>query len=90
MAESQPNWAYGFQDETWWSRFAQPDLHSWVERGQFTKLIQQTYTKADPDPKALACYGLLVRWKNDKAHLKEKIWLRFVAGNPCKELTIKY
>jgi hypothetical protein len=90
MAESQPDWAYSFQDETWWSRFAQPDLHSWVEHRQSTKLIQQTYTKADPDPKALACYGLLVRWKNDKAHLKEKIWLRFVAGNPCKELTLKY
>lgn len=90
MAESQPDWAYSFQDETWWSRFAQPDLHSWVESGQSTKLIQQTYTKADPDPKALACYGLLVRWKTDKAHLKEKIWLRFVAGNPCKELTLKY
>jgi hypothetical protein len=90
LAESQPDWAYSFQDETWWSRFAQPGLHSWEERGQFTKLIQQTYTKADPDPKALACYGLLVRWKNDRAHRKEKIWLRFVAGNPCKELTIKY
>lgn len=89
-AESQPDWAYSFQDETWWSRFSQPDLHSWVERGQYTKLIQQTHTKDDPDPKALACYGLLVRWKNDKAHLKEKIWLRFVAGNPCAALTIKY
>jgi len=90
MAESQPDWAYAFQDETWWSRFSQPDLHSWVESGQHTKLIQQTHTKDDPDPKALACYGLLVRWKNDKAHSQEKIWLRFVAGNPCAALTIKY
>ena len=90
MAESQPDWAYSFQDETWWSRFSQPNLHSWVESGQYTKLIQQTHTKDDPDPKALACYGLLVRWKNDKAHIKEKIGLRFVAGNPCAELTIKY
>ena len=90
MAESQPDWAYSFQDETWWSRFSQPDLPSWVERGQYTKLIQQTHTKADPDPKALACYGLLVRWENDKTCIKEKIWLRFVAGNPCAKLTIKY
>lgn len=33
---------------------------------------------------------VLVRWKNDKVQIKEKIWLRFVAGNPCSDLTIKY
>jgi len=53
-------------------------------------LIQQAHSKDDPDPKALACYGLLVRWKNDKAQSKEKIWLRFVQRNPCAELTVKY
>jgi transposase len=90
MAESRLDWVYSFQDETWWSRFSQPDLHSWVENGQYTKLIQQTHTKDDPDPKALACYGLLVRWKNNKTQSKEKIWLRFVEGNPCAALTIKY
>jgi len=65
-------------------------LHSWVENGQFTKLVEQVYTKTDPDPKALACFGLLVRWQTDQAHSKEKIWLRFVAGNPCSHLTIQY
>ncbi len=81
---------YAFQDETWWSRFSQPDLHSWNENGQFTKLVEQVFTKNDPDPKALACFGLLVRWQNDKVQSKEKIWLRFVAGNPCSDLTIQY
>lgn len=90
IAESQIDWAYSFQDETWWSRFSQPDLHSWVEAEQFTKLVGQVYTKNDPDPKALACFGLLVRWQNDKAQIKEKVWLRFVEGNPCSDLTIKY
>jgi len=90
MAESQPDWAYSFQDETWWSRFSHPDLHSWEEDGQYTKLVEQVYSKNDPDPKALACYGLLVRWKNNKAQIKEKVWLRFVEGNPCSGLTIKY
>jgi hypothetical protein len=33
---------------------------------------------------------VLVRWKNDKVQVKEKIWLRFVAGNPCSDLTIQY
>jgi len=83
-AESQADWAYSFQDETWWSRFSQPDLHNWVEDKQFTKLVEQVYTKNDPDRKALACFGLLVRWQ------KEKVWLRFVEGNQCSDLTIKY
>lgn len=90
LAQSQSNWAYAFQDETWWSRLSHPDLHSWVQQGQFTKLIEQTHSKKDPEPKALACYGLLVRWRNAQAHRKEKIWLRFVEGNPCSQLTIQY
>ena len=90
IAESQADWAYSFQDETWWSRFSHPDLHSWVENEQFTKLVEQVYTKNDPDPKALACFGLLVRWQNEKAQIKEKVWLRFVEGNPRSASTIKY
>jgi hypothetical protein len=34
--------------------------------------------------------GLLVRWQNEKAQIKEKVWLRFVEGNPCSDLTIQY
>ena len=90
LAETQADWAYSFQDETWWSRFSHPDLHSWVENEQFTKLVEQVYMKNDPDPKALACFGLLVRWQNEKTQIKEKVWLRFVEGNPCSDLTIKY
>ena len=90
IAESQADWAYSFQDETWGSRFSHPDLQSWNENGHFTKLVEQIFTKNDPDPKALACFGLRVRWKNDKVQIQEKIWLRFVAGNPCSDLTIKY
>lgn len=90
LAESHLDWAFCFQDETWWSRLTHPDLHSWVKLGDFTKLVEQTHSKDDPEPKALACYGLLVRWKNDQAQHKEKIWLRFVEGNPCSELTIRY
>jgi len=52
--------------------------------------VEQVYTKHDPDPKALACFGLLVRWQNAKTQIQEKVGLRFVEGNPCSELTIKY
>jgi hypothetical protein len=90
ITESQADWAYSFQDETWWNRFFHPDLHSWVEDEQFTKLVEQVYTKNDPDPKALACFGLLVHWQNKKAQIKEKVWLHFVKRNPCSDLTIKY
>jgi len=32
--DAHPDWALGFQDETWWSRFAQPRLHAWSEEGE--------------------------------------------------------
>ena len=41
----------------------------------------------DPDPKALACYGLLVRPGNDAP---EAVWLRFVAGRPLSPLTTQF
>ena len=50
----------GFQDEVWWSRVTQPHLHAWAEEDEALRLIEQTAAKDDPDPKALACYGLLV------------------------------
>ncbi len=42
--------------------------------------------KHDPDPKALACYGLLVR--ADPA--AEEVWLRFVDGRPVSTLTEQF
>ena len=59
---SHPDWALGFADEVWWSRVAQPHLR---RVGQTMvaplRLVEQTVPRGDPDPKALACYGLLVR-----------------------------
>jgi hypothetical protein len=31
MAEADPVWAVGFEEETWWSRLALPSLSSWAE-----------------------------------------------------------
>lgn len=53
LAGTHPEWALGFEDETWWSRFAQPSLHSFCEKGEPTRLVGQTQAKDDPDPKAL-------------------------------------
>jgi transposase len=85
-----PNWVLGFCDETWWSRFAQPNLSTWTEGDQAVRLVEQTQAKDDPDPKALACYGLLLRWMNKDGPSDEKILLRFVDGRPVSDITIQF
>jgi transposase len=85
-----PEWVLGFCDETWWSRFAQPNLSAWAEGDQLVRLIEQTKAKDDPDPKALACYGLLMRWMTADGHNAEKILLRFVDGRPVSDITIQF
>lgn len=46
-------------DECWFSRFAQPQLHSWAPPQQALHVVQRVPVKGDPDPPALACYGAL-------------------------------
>jgi transposase len=82
-AASHPDWVLGFQDETWWSRLAQPARHSWTESEQPLRLLEQTVATNDPDPKALACYGLL-------RHDTGAIWLRFVTGRPLSAITTQF
>jgi len=84
---SHLDWALGFEDETWWSRLEQPNMNAWTETRQPLKLEEKALDKTDLAPKALACYGLLVRWNNVVAECGEKIWLRFVEGNPNSSLT---
>jgi transposase len=53
-------------------------------------LVEQTVAKTDPDPKALACYGLLIRWTAPAGGWHEEAWLRFVDGRPVSALTTQY
>ncbi|MGH3739502.1 MAG: transposase [Micromonosporaceae bacterium] len=76
----------GYQDETWWSRLARPTLHAWTEDGPL-RLVEPTVTADDPDPKALACYGLLIHPDPDAP---EAVWLRFVDGHPVSSLTTAF
>ena len=86
---THPDWALGFEDEVWWSRLAQPARHAWAEPDRPLRLVEQTVAKDDPDPKALACYGLLVRWaERDGWH--EEAWLRFVDGRPVSGVTTQF
>jgi transposase len=79
LAASHPDWVMGFQDETWWSRLALPALHAWTD-DEPLRLLEQTVARTDPDPKALACYGLL---RDDT----DQMMLRFVQGRPVSQVT---
>jgi transposase len=87
MAAAHPDWALGFADETWWSRLARPQLHTWADPidGPL-RLIEQTAPKKEPDPKALACYGVLLR----QVQQPERVWLRFVDGRPVSAITEQF
>src|SRR3989454_10934823 len=87
QALTHPTWALGFEDEVWWSRLAQPEQHCWTDAEATQKLQELTPATDDPDPKALACYGLLVRPGPQQA---EQMWLRFVAGRPVSAITIEF
>jgi hypothetical protein len=90
LASSCPAWGLGFEDETWWSRFAQPQLHTWTAAARPVRLVTQVQRPEDPDRKALACYGLLVRWLAETGQPEEQMWLRFVDGRPVSAITIQF
>ena len=92
LARTHPEWALGFEDEVWWSRLAHPALHAWAEPDRPLRLVEQTVAKDDPDPKALACYGLLVRWwdAGPAGPRHEEMWLRFLDGRPVSAVTTRF
>lgn len=90
LAASHPRWVLGFQDEVWWSRLARPSLHTWADEDDYLRLVEQTVAKDDPDPKALACYGLLLRANPSEEDAADQMWLRFVDGRPVSPVTIDY
>lgn len=90
LADCHPDWLLGFADEVWWSRLAQPALRAWQDDEQPLRLVEQTVARDDPDPKALACYGLLARYRNEHQRRTEAMWLRFVDGRPLSAVTIDF
>ena len=90
LAASHPEWALGFEDETWGSRLAQPALHAWTPVQQPLHLVEQIVPRTDPDPKALACYGLLVQERTVQGVSQEHVWLRFVADRPVSAVTVAF
>src|SRR5436309_7995795 len=82
LAESQPDYVLGFEDEGWWSRETQPDLHSWCQ-GEPLRLEEQTVGKNDEEAKAIACYGLYLPSGNE-------MLVRFVEGRPVSAVTCTF
>jgi transposase len=62
---------------------AQPALSAWTAGGERLRLALHTAERADPDPKALACYGL---WLPERP-AGERMLLRFVDGRPVSAVT---
>jgi transposase len=83
---AHPTWALAFQDEVWWSRLAQPDQHRWVDEKVVTRLQEKERSGEDTDPKALACYGLLLR----RQEQTDQMLLRFVDGRPVSSVTLDF
>ena len=55
-AQTQADWLLVEQDECWFSRFAQPNLHAWAAPGQALHLVGRKPARQEAH-KALACYG---------------------------------
>ena len=67
---------------------AQPAVHAWTAADRPLRLVEQAV--ATNEPRALACYGLLVRWWETPDEPAETVWLRFVAGRPVSGVTTAF
>lgn len=61
--------------------------YGWTDAEATYKLQELTPPTDDPDPQALACYGLLVR---PQPRAADQMWLRFVTGRPVRVVTIDF
>src|SRR5262245_40376264 len=87
LAAAHPTWALGREDGVWWSRLAQPAMHAWAPDAQASRSADPPRTQADPEPKELAYYGLLVR---HVAKQPEQMLLRFVERRPVSTETTAF
>ena len=78
-AAADPTWVLGFQDETWWTRLARPDLFAWAP----AEPLRLSPNERGNGKEALACYGLL---RADTGGML----LRFVEGRPVSQVTEDY
>lgn len=82
LTAAHSDWVLGYEEETWWSRLHQSQLHAWTD-AEPLKLHQFDKSKTEPEAKALCCYGLLRRDP-------DKLLLRFVEGRPVSQVTTDF
>ncbi len=91
LAQTQPTWALGFTDEVWWSRVSAVVAETWSGPDQPARVTDQALPKDDPDPAALACYGILLRHlPHQTTPDAEQMLLRFVDGRPVSMITTQF
>jgi hypothetical protein len=88
LARNQPGWTLGFADKVWFSRLVQPSMHAWATAGEPLRLEMHAAARddPDPDPKALACYGLWL----PALPAGERRRLRFVDNRPVSAVTCAF
>jgi transposase len=65
-------------------------MASWTDDGAPLRLVEQRVGRGDPDPKAVACDGLLTRAWDETGRQDEQLWVRFVDGRPMSALTTQF
>lgn len=66
-------------------------MQAWQASDHPLRLVEQERAKGDPDPKALACYGLLARMRTTVDHpAVDQMLLRFVDGRPVSAVSIDF
>jgi hypothetical protein len=65
-------------------------MHGWQDEEHPLHLIEQPWKKNDPDPKALACSGVLWQEGTVDAPKRDQMWLRFVTGRPVSGMTTPF
>lgn len=65
-------------------------MHAWQDENQPVRLVEQVWQKGDPDPKALACYGVLWQQGTVRDPIRKEMSLRFVTGRPVSDLTTQF
>lgn len=77
-AEAEPDVLLWWQDECWFSRFAQPNAHAWGG----LQMIEREPARNEPH-KALACYGAV---RADSGQM----YLAFCPGQPNSDSTLQF
>jgi transposase len=65
-------------------------MHAWQNAEHPLHQKEQSWQKGDPDPKALACYGVLWQRGPVESPVRQDMSLRFVTGRPVSDITTQF